>query len=63
MNSPELLANLDAQALAILEAGEPWTPGALVAAEDVTLTGAEKSLIDDRVRYWEKRITQRNGMR
>jgi len=54
--------NIDAKGQAVLDEGEPWSECVLVFTTDPNPTDREKQLMDERLRYWERRIREKNGI-
>jgi hypothetical protein len=56
-----IVDSIDLKGRAILDAGVPWSEGVLLFSVDLTTTWREESLIDERLRHWDRRITEANG--
>jgi len=57
-----LVQNVNAKGQAVLDGGEPWSESVLVFTTDPNPTEREKQLMDERLRHWEQRIREKNGI-
>src|SRR5579872_2762189 len=55
-----IVGNIDSKGQAVLDGYVPWSEHMLFTA-DRTPTDRERTLIDERLQYWERRIVEANG--